>query len=394
MRGDSRQGWTADGRVWFAQAVRGPACLLVIAAHFGQLFLTDQPTVGAVALFPPLAGLPRPPWARATELLTDHSISLGHIGVFLFFLVSGFVIPFSLRDGRLGRFLVRRFFRLYPTLWACLGITVLTLVAHLRSLGYVLPYDTRAVAANALLVSPYAGARWIEPVFWTLAVEELFYVVAALVAWRRRLDDGRVIAGLAAGLTALALVAGPAQRPSSVLFWLAFNGTFLLFILVGLVFHQVFQGRWPPGRGLAGGTGLLVAFTVAMLRGPVSPSARVYLTSSAIALVAFGGLYLGRRRLPYWRPLDMLSNVSYPLYLVHAVAGYVVMRVVFVRTGNYYAAATVAVVGAVAVACAVHGLVERPSIAVGRRLARRRPAGGGHSAAPAATPRAGLGVGA
>lgn len=363
--------WTADGRVWFAQAIRGPACLLVIAAHFGQIFLTEQPTVGAIALFPPLSGLPRPPWAGVTEFLADANLSLGHIGVFLFFLVSGFVIPFSLRDGRLGGFFVRRFFRLYPTLWACLGVTVLTLVVHLHALGYSLPYDAKAVAGNGLLLSPYLRSRWIEPVLWTLAIEELFYLVAALVAWRGRLADGRVIAAVAAGLTVLALAAGPQQRPAQILFWLGFNCTFILFILVGLVFHQLFHGRWGAGRSAAGGTGLVACYALALWRGPVSPQADVYLVSSAVALAVFGGLYAGRRRLPYWRPLDALSNVSYPLYLVHAVSGYVVIRVVFVETGNYYLSAVTAVAGALAVASAVHLLVERPSITAGRRVTRR-----------------------
>ena len=373
--------WTSDGRVWFAQAIRGPACLLVMLAHFGQTFLTEQPTVGAVALFPPVSGLPRPPWSGVTGFLADANLSLGHIGVFLFFLVSGFVIPFSLRDGRLGGFFARRFFRLYPTLWACLAITVLTLVVHLHSLGYTLPYDVRAVAGNGLLLSPYLRSRWIEPVLWTLAIEELFYLLAALMAWRGRLADGRVVGGAAAVLTAVALAAGTAQRPATVLFWLGFNATFVLFILVGLAFNHVFHGRWSGRRAAAGGAGLMACFALALWRGPVAPQAAVYLTSSAVALAAFGGLYAGRRRLPQWRPLDALSNISYPLYLLHAVCGYVVMRVVFVRTGNYYLAAGVALAGAVAVAAAVHAVVERPSIALGRRLTRR-----GRAVVPAPAP--------
>lgn len=377
--------------MWFAQAIRGPACMLVVAAHFGQLFVTDQRTVGAVALFPPLSGIPRPPWTPVNDLLDAAHLSIGHIGVFLFFLVSGFVIPFSLRDGRLGGFFVRRFFRLYPTLWACLAITVTTLVVHLHALGYSLPYDARAIAGNALLLSPYLRSRWIEPVLWTLAVEELFYLLAALLAWRGRLSEGWVVACLAAGLTAVALASGTGQHPNSALFWLAINATFILFILVGLVFHHVFEQRWSAGRGVAGGVALLACFVVSLWRGPVAPQAWEYLASSAVALGAFIALYAGRRRLPYWRPLDMLSNVSYPLYLVHAVSGYVVMRVVFVRTGNYYLAGAIAVAGALGAAAVVHGLVERPSIFLGRRLSRRIVAPLGATAAEATSP---AGVGA
>jgi len=370
--------WTPDGRVWFAQAVRGPACLLVLVAHYGQIFLTAQPTVAAVALFPPLSGLPRPPWAGVTEALVGAKVSIGHVGVFLFFLVSGFVIPFSLRDGHLGGFVVRRFFRLYTTLWACLGITVLTLTAHLHSLGYSLPYDAKAVAGNGFLLSPYLRSRWIEPVLWTLAVEELFYLCAALMAWRGRLADGRAIAGLAVALVTVALAAGPVQRPATVLFWLGSNCTFVLFILVGVVFHQAFHGRWPVGRAAAAGAGLVACFAVALWRGPETAQTGVYITSSLVALAIFVGLYAGRRRLVYVRALDALSNVSYPLYLIHGVCGYVVMRVMLVETGNYYLAGLTAAAGSLAVAAVVHHLIERPSIRMGRRLTRLRTGASAH----------------
>lgn len=385
MSARQKGGRTPDGRVWFAQALRGPACLMVVFAHYGPIFLTEQATVGAVALFPPLTGLPGVPWAAVTDALDRLHLSIGHVGVFVFFLVSGFVIPFALQDGRLGGFFVRRFFRLYPTLWVCLAVTVLTLVVHLSALGYALPYDAPAVAGNAFLLSPYLGSRWMEPVLWTLAVEELFYLTAALVAWGGRLADGRVVAAVAAGLTGLALVAGTEQRPETALFWLAFYATFIPVILVGLVFHQHFRGRWsPPACGAAA---LLLGgcYALALYRGPAAPEAEVYLVSALPAAALFGGLYALRDRLPYWRPLDALSNASYPLYLLHGVAGYVVMRVVFVRTGNYYAAAVVALAGALVMASAVHLLVERPAIRFGRRLSSRpEPAPAG---SPPARPR-------
>ncbi|MDQ4068312.1 MAG: acyltransferase family protein, partial [Actinomycetota bacterium] len=302
-----RQGpeWTPDGRVWFAQALRGPACLLVVFAHFGHIFLFEQATVGAVALFPPLSGLPRPPWASVIEVLDRLHVSTGHVGVFVFFLVSGFVIPYSLADRRLGGFFVRRFFRLYPALWACLAVTVTVLVVHLDFLGYALPYDAAAVAGDALLVSPYLGSRWIEPVLWTLAVEELFYLVAALVAWRGRLADGRVVAVVAGFLTAVALVAGTEQRPETARFWVGFNATFVLFILIGLVVHQRFRGRWGLGASTAGAALLAACYAVALYRGPAAPQATVYLVSSAVGASAFAALYLLRRRLRYLRTLDM-----------------------------------------------------------------------------------------
>jgi len=47
----------------------------------------------------------------------------GGLGVLLFFAISGYVIPNSLRGTRvrgLKRFVIHRFFRLWPTFWLCL----------------------------------------------------------------------------------------------------------------------------------------------------------------------------------------------------------------------------------------------------------------------------------
>ena len=50
----------------------------------------------------------------------------GRFGVALFFLISGFVIPFSFKEPRpLLRFALSRFFRLYPAYWLSLMLALL-----------------------------------------------------------------------------------------------------------------------------------------------------------------------------------------------------------------------------------------------------------------------------
>src|SRR5262249_17779929 len=107
-------------RLWFAQGLRAVACLLVVVAHYFEAFLQSHQTTASLALFPPLTELPTPGFLRAFPWLATHGFPFGGVGVALFFLVSGFVIPFSLQKNSLGGFFVRRFFRLYPTLWVAL----------------------------------------------------------------------------------------------------------------------------------------------------------------------------------------------------------------------------------------------------------------------------------
>ena len=53
--------------------------------------------------------------------VTHQYVNIGRFGVVAFFLVSGYIIPFSLeRGGSVRRFAVGRFFRLYPLYWVSL----------------------------------------------------------------------------------------------------------------------------------------------------------------------------------------------------------------------------------------------------------------------------------
>src|SRR3954447_22948773 len=89
----------ARQRLGFLDAARGVAALLVVAAH------------GAGVYFPAYL-----PWARA-------NLELGRAGVVLFLLISGFIIPASLEQGGdLGKFCLRRFFRLFPAYWLCVAL--------------------------------------------------------------------------------------------------------------------------------------------------------------------------------------------------------------------------------------------------------------------------------
>jgi peptidoglycan/LPS O-acetylase OafA/YrhL len=357
-------------RVWFAHAIRGPACLLVVFTHLFHLFPNEQALVAGLAHFEPAADLPSVPWAGALRFLDRQEISTGTLGVLLFFLVSGFVIPFSLQHGRPGAFFVRRVFRLYPTLWVCLLVTVAVLTVQSQVQGSALPYGTGEVGANALLVSPYTWLPWIEPVLWSLAIEELFYVIAATVAWRGLLASRLAVVLVAVGLTGVA-VATREAAPTGPLFWLGFNATFVIFILVGLVAHHLYRRTWGRLDCAAVGAALLGLYVVASRAGPATGVARLYLQCSAIALAVFGALFLARDRLPYSAALDRLSNVSYPLYLLHGVNGYVLVRALHALTGNYFLAALVTVGVTIAAAAAVHHWVETPTNDFGRRLSRR-----------------------
>jgi peptidoglycan/LPS O-acetylase OafA/YrhL len=112
----------------------------------------------------------------------------GWVGVDLFFVLSGFLIggllfQEHLRHGTIhvGRFLIRRGFKIYPAFYVFLALTVLYL--RVRYGGY--PRRT-LIFGDALFVQNYAASLWHHT--WSLAVEEHFYILlpALLAGMLRR----------------------------------------------------------------------------------------------------------------------------------------------------------------------------------------------------------------
>jgi peptidoglycan/LPS O-acetylase OafA/YrhL len=175
---------------------------------------------------------------------------------------------------------------------------------------------------------------------------------------------------LAVALMAVAVATGGAAA-GSPLFWLGCNAAFVVAILLGVVLHQAYRGRWAVGDAGVVFSVVLVAYLIALRHGPTSAVSGIYTNSSVVAVVVFGALFLARDRLPYSRLIDGLSNISYPLYLLHGVNGYVVIRAVHAVTGNYHLGLLAALSVTVIAATAVHFLVETPTNNLGRRVARR-----------------------
>lgn len=140
---------TASPRDPFLDVVRAAAILLVLLQHAGG-----------------------PKWTL-----------FGWIGVDIFFVLSGFLVTRLLLTehrarGRAdaGRFLIRRGFKIYPAFWAMIGVTLWAARAHGR------PPRGLAVLSELLFVQNYGPGLWEHT--WSLAVEEHFYLLLALLFWR------------------------------------------------------------------------------------------------------------------------------------------------------------------------------------------------------------------
>lgn len=127
-------------------------------------------------------GLLQEGWLKATG-------SYGWLGVEVFFVISGFVIPYSMFQGgyrlrqHFGAFLLKRIVRIEPPYLA-----VILLSLSLWYLSSMIPgfrgSEPNLSMAQILLhlgyLNVFFGFPWINPVFWSLAIEFQYYLFVAV----------------------------------------------------------------------------------------------------------------------------------------------------------------------------------------------------------------------
>jgi peptidoglycan/LPS O-acetylase OafA/YrhL len=114
----------------------------------------------------------------AVAVLFHHTFIFhyGKLGVYLFFIISGFVIYFSLGKG-LKEYALGRFIRLYPLFWVSCTLTYLVTLFY----GNNLPIEKYAV--SMLMFNDGKIAQLVDGSYWTLTFELLFYAYVGIFVW-------------------------------------------------------------------------------------------------------------------------------------------------------------------------------------------------------------------
>jgi peptidoglycan/LPS O-acetylase OafA/YrhL len=150
--------------------LRAIAIFLVLAHHLGSGGVRNS---GLYALVVYINHCPDD-WHHAPERVARSIIHAGWMGVDLFFVLSGFLVSGLLfrefrQYGRvrLGRFLIRRGFKIYPGFYVLLGATLLVF-----ALTKIRAVKAGQIWCEALFLTNYGPNIWGHT--WSLAVEEHF----------------------------------------------------------------------------------------------------------------------------------------------------------------------------------------------------------------------------
>lgn len=241
------------------QMLRGLAAGMVVWWHAVENIVTRESTYKA---------------AKESLFLPREFYALGAAGVDIFFVISGFVMLYSMWDGfarphsPLG-FLKKRWLRIFPTYWLFLLLTQTVQVLHHAYGTGVAPDWPRFFYSLALLPTVPDFEGYTLGQAWTLTYELFFYSVFALgLLWRK--SRGIAVVGLT--LVALVCSAAPLAALGRSIAWtpayplsLVLGSDLMLEFLLGMGVAMAFKRdclcplSWLP-LGWAGVCGLVVLF--------------------------------------------------------------------------------------------------------------------------------------
>ena len=108
----------------------------------------------------------------------DQWLDPGTYGVFVFFIISGYIVPALLeRRGSVRTFWVSRMFRLYPLYLLAVGIAVALYLMHFGSLRGEGSDPATSILSQLLMMSNVLGGQNLPNVVWSLSYEMVFYLL-------------------------------------------------------------------------------------------------------------------------------------------------------------------------------------------------------------------------
>jgi peptidoglycan/LPS O-acetylase OafA/YrhL len=297
--------------------------------------------------------------------------NLGRAGVMLFLLVSGFIIPASIETGGSNaRFWLRRFFRLFPAYWLSIAVAF----GFCGFSGWhspEAPLKTGDWFLNLTMLQGFFNRPHVWGVFWTLQLELVIYASFSLLyasrlwKWSGRIAVLAMTAYFVIGLSRPLLEGKPfGVGGNSFLYFAPLLGFVAQRHMAGLIGH-----RGLPAVVL--GQAFLLP-TVWLVNHALFPAEMTgaclwnLICTWGIACSCFFLLLAARRkRMPpggCW-----LGRISYPVYLFHPF----VLVVLGPANWPAWVFLPALLASVLLLAEAVHRLVERPGIALGRAVERR-----------------------
>lgn len=295
------------------------------------------------------------------KLLSDASLG-GAMGVVIFFLVSGYIIPYVLQRESTFEFYLKRVFRIYPLYISAIVIEMVLDYFNgtdLPPLGVFLP---RILLLGDFFNTPLALAG----VEWTLRIEILFYVFMGIIKKIGFIQRGNVVTALF--LIISYVIAHVPAYPKTEDFHNGYFSLYFMFLFIGAVIF--FVDRKLVNRTFALISIIIMLYWHLTLMMEVAPSwgrSNYALIGTAIFL----GSCLLKDKFHENKECHLVSELTYSIYLFHNwLLPYLGLLVA--KIDIHHINSKVQMFVLLFIICFfLNRCIERPFISIGKKLAMK-----------------------
>lgn len=276
--------------------------------------------------------------------------ALGQYGVHLFFIVSGFVIYWTIsRVDKPLEFLWSRFSRLYPPFWVAVILTFVTTSI------FSLPdrdVDSATFILNLLMFHEYLGAKHVDGVYWTLTIELAFYfwiTILLIFGKVKDLEKILILWLLAATLINFCKFDLYIDQRLTKLLMVKYVGLFA----AGICFYKYKFKR----HSIYTHAVFILSITSLYFTHPYKAAVLI-----CVFYLVFGIVLMNCAKFLKSRALVYFGTISYSLYLVHQNIGYVIINESYSNGLNPFVGILVAFIFSVFLSHLMLIFIERPSV--------------------------------
>lgn len=347
-------------KVWFIQMLRGIASLSVVYNHIFALFFANEATINQ---FLHIDKYKLPPFTSNNIFLYIFNIldqkfyiNPGFVGVYIFFLISGFVIPISIENNTLKKFIISRLFRIYPVAIIGMSISILSIyISQLIFKNTIYHLEPISIISNFTILLRYPlHQEFIDPVLWTLGIEIYFYILLAIVYKINFMKNIKFISII------LAIVCMIIDKHYSSII------KNIMFMLIGT---SIFLRNTNKISKINNAINIAFIFILIQVLWYITDIHyfNLILFTTLYSFLLFIILYKLKSNIKYSNILDFFGNISYPMYISHQILGYALLSFLILHI-NMYIAIIITFIIIITFAYIIHITIEKPSILIKNKV--------------------------
>ncbi|CAN5305428.1 acyltransferase [soil metagenome] len=379
-----------NNRIEFTNTLRGLAAVTVIIHHLMINFWTSPATICNLLHITSNQQVELPLLVSILQCSPFYSGPGGTpSGTAMFFLISGFIIPFALHKTTTLSFLMMRIFRLWPTYLVGFAISLLSLKLLSFYFDSSFYLNLKSILSNIFFVNAMLSEPSIDGINWSLAIQIKFYL---LVAFMPFLIKKSSVYLLLLSTLFVAMNFFKINFPSNLVAIVGdikFSVVMITYMLIGISFYMHYFKKITLSTLVFNTFFILGCFFIQVKISPFFLHSNQHILGFSTALILFSIFYtchfikfsvnefLLKSKFFHIvienvkRFLEQVAIISYPLYVIHPITGYAYLKVFMYYFNMPYLALISCFLLISILAFLLHFLIEIPFNNLGKKIVLR-----------------------